>query len=248
MQLRERLLRAPDGSAGAAAAAPDGSHSAGGAQPDGSASAGGEQPDGSASAGGVQPDGSRSAGGDQPDGSASAGVGQPHVALLSPPSCDLDCRDDDGLPLQDKLVMCLIKTPDLGVLYEHCVMTVRQRLHQLGGLALFKIGIAISAYHRWMNPGFGYRWDRQDGWRWMDVIALETVPVAKQMEVWLIAEFGERMGCRNINPGGEGIRDESSPTCHVYAVYTKVEGMARLWRVAQDRRKRQGLPAPERPE
>jgi len=62
VQLRERLLRAPDGSASAGGEQPDGSRSAGGGQPDGSASAGGGQPDGSRSAGGVQPDGSRSAG------------------------------------------------------------------------------------------------------------------------------------------------------------------------------------------
>ena len=86
--------------------------------------------------------------------------------------------------------------------------------------AIFKIGLTKSSVPRWSNPVYGYAHDKFERWTGMRLLFLdkEALP-AGLVESALIQYFKSVPGCRNDNPGGEGV-DASCPGPYfVYVVY-----------------------------
>ena len=86
--------------------------------------------------------------------------------------------------------------------------------------AIFKIGLTKSPVPRWSNPVYGYAHDKFERWTGMRMLFLhkEALP-AGLVESALIQYFRSVPGCRNSNPGGEGV-DASCPGPYfVYVVY-----------------------------
>ena len=86
--------------------------------------------------------------------------------------------------------------------------------------AIFKIGLTKSPLARWQNPVYGYKNDRYDKWTGMKVIfaAKEALP-AGLVESALIQHFLSVPGCRNVNPGGEGVDRSCHGPYFTYVVY-----------------------------
>ena len=86
--------------------------------------------------------------------------------------------------------------------------------------AIFKIGLTKSPEARWDNPVYGYKNVLYEKWMGMKVIfaAREALP-AGLVESSLIQHFLSVPGCRNVNPGGEGVDPRSAGPFFTYVVY-----------------------------
>lgn len=104
----------------------------------------------------------------------------------------------------------------------------------LGGIVIFKFGIAASPRRRYHD---GYR---QEGfWQMMDVVLCTGADSCRLMERKLIAAFREVQGIYNVKPGGEGVREDRTHTCYVYMVLAEA-GHGKCLTKAAARRRREG--------
>jgi hypothetical protein len=81
---------------------------------------------------------------------------------------------------------------------------------------IFKIGIAAEPEHRFWNPEFGYHWERE--WHFMEVQSRGPAQEMRKLETSLISSLGRLDGCRNVKPGGEGVRADRTHICFQYMV------------------------------
>jgi hypothetical protein len=81
---------------------------------------------------------------------------------------------------------------------------------------IFKIGIAAQPEHRFWNPEFGYHWERE--WHFMEVQSRGPAQEMRKLETCLISSLGRLDGCRNVKPGGEGVRADRTHNCFQYMV------------------------------
>jgi hypothetical protein len=112
------------------------------------------------------------------------------------------------------------------------------RLAGLPGPAIFKTGIASDPHHRFFNREFGYLHERV--WHFMDVVWRAPANECRDMEIALIAQTREIPGCRNIKPGGDGVRPDREYECFVYFVLAGA-GDGNLYRACDERRVRPRL-------
>lgn len=94
------------------------------------------------------------------------------------------------------------KLQNAGKALEHCENLVSSVIE--GGLTVFKIGVACDPNHRWLNKDFGYMWDAD--FKHMLLMHQDETRACGFLESALIGKFGQISGCRNVAPGGEGIR------------------------------------------
>ena len=94
------------------------------------------------------------------------------------------------------------KLQNAGKAMAHCENLVSRVIE--GGLTVFKIGVACDPNGRWTNKQFGYLWD--DDFKHMMLLHQDETRACGFLESALISKFGQTCGCRNVAPGGEGIR------------------------------------------
>ena len=86
--------------------------------------------------------------------------------------------------------------------------------------AIFKIGLTKSPVARWSNAVYGYAHDKYDKWSGMKVLFAHADGLAAGLvEAALIQYFTSVPGCRNVNPGGEGIDQKCPGPYFTYVVY-----------------------------
>ena len=86
--------------------------------------------------------------------------------------------------------------------------------------AIFKIGLTKSPVARWGNPSYGYASDKYDKWTGMKVLFAHKEPLAAGLvESALIQHFMSVPGCRNVNPGGEGVDQNCPGPYFTYVVF-----------------------------
>ena len=100
----------------------------------------------------------------------------------------------------------------------HCQSTV-QSLYSRHP-AIFKIGLTKCPVARWSNDAYGYKHDIYDKWSGMTVMFVheDSFP-AGLVESALIQYFQHIPGCRNVNPGGEGVDGKCPGPYFTYVVY-----------------------------
>ena len=93
---------------------------------------------------------------------------------------------------------------------QHCEWVV----HSLSkkNPAVYKIGITENVLSRWCGKAYSYKLDKFEPWQGMTVVFVgqDSLQCAL-IESFLISRFIGRAGCRNCNPGGEGVKTASSP-------------------------------------
>ena len=140
------------------------------------------------------------------------------------------------MPAQDSILMSLGGSGGFTPL-QHCARRLCAWLSFLGP-AIFKTGIASDPHHRFFNREFGYLHERV--WHFMDVVWRAPANECREMEIALIAQTREIPGCRNIKPGGEGVRADREYECFVYFVLAGA-GDGNLYRACDERRVRPRL-------
>jgi hypothetical protein len=140
------------------------------------------------------------------------------------------------MPAQDSILMSLGGSGGFTPL-QHCARRLCAWLGFLGP-AIFKTGIASDPHHRFFNREFGYLHERV--WHFMDVVWRAPANECRDMEIALIAQTREIPGCRNIKPGGDGVRPDREYECFVYFVLAGA-GDGNLYRACDERRVRPRL-------
>ena len=86
--------------------------------------------------------------------------------------------------------------------------------------AIFKIGLTKSPVARWSNAAYGYAHDKYDKWSGMKVLFAHKEGLAAGLvEAALIQYFMSVPGCRNVNPGGEGVDQNCPGPYFTYVVF-----------------------------
>ena len=109
-----------------------------------------------------------------------------------------------------------------GGVLNHCCQAISRRLSKP---TTFKIGITGDPIFRWSNPGFGYKWDRQEKWQGMLLLDISAeIGWSCMLEAALIKHFeashGASRGLRNTLSGGDGHPDAP---CFTYLVFRHLQ-------------------------
>ena len=110
-----------------------------------------------------------------------------------------------------------------GKILAHCTEGIEWVLGLHPNLVVFKIGATVDPMHRWCQPEWGYRQDKD--FEHLRVLAkTRTAEGMCFLESALIALFMDRPGCRNIALGGDGISADSAHIgpFFVYVVYRQL--------------------------
>ena len=88
--------------------------------------------------------------------------------------------------------------------------------------ALHKVGITSNPVQRWLHSSYGYQQDKHVKWDGMKIIFVHSdVQAVAFLEAALIRLFHGVPGCRNVQLGGEGLKEGSnhSGPYFCYVVY-----------------------------
>ena len=88
-------------------------------------------------------------------------------------------------------------------------------MQEIGGIAVYKIGITSDPHYRMTNEKYGYE---LDGFEMMHLFLVGEPAQCAKLEIALIETHKGRSGCYNELPGGENA--PKSPPCYLYVVFT----------------------------
>ena len=105
-----------------------------------------------------------------------------------------------------------------GAVLAHASAAIAKRLH----CPAFKIGITTNPVQRWRNDRYGYRLSAEGFDRMVLLLATDSGNAAAFLEAALIGRFQKTRGCRNVAPGGEGLKPTAGPF-FTYLVIKRLE-------------------------